>query len=120
MNPMKIYPGTRLERMAHATGVLSRDFSWAIQYPKGGLLGRSIKGNAPFYFGSLDETAVYSVMARWINMARYPIHKHALDVLSEIRSWDDLCHAIRLALAYSKEATRSLFRRRSRSGQEAD
>ncbi len=71
INLMKIYPGTELESIAKKEHKLPKKISWTDINISDSIISRSVKGNAPFYYGNMSETEVLKSFSSSIKLYNY-------------------------------------------------
>jgi len=68
---MHIYPGTELERVAKAKGILPRRFSWALERPRGITILPHVQGHVPLFIDRLRLHDMMALIAGWRGTRRY-------------------------------------------------
>ncbi|MBI5184859.1 MAG: cobalamin B12-binding domain-containing protein [Nitrospinae bacterium] len=103
LNIMRTYPGTKVEEYAIKHNLLPKDFAWSREMEfESGIVSRTLKGNVPFFRDVLTWEQIFTVNSRYLKMIKYPIYKHAIDALKNIRSARDVADLARLGLVHIK------------------
>lgn len=104
---MRIYPGTKLEEIAHKKGILPKNFSWSKKLDHDTVSLPAIHGSTPIYKEKLSWEEIMELSMFWAHkFGRYPLLRRAPKALKTIRSWDDFRNLMVLLKLYLKRGKR--------------
>lgn len=88
---LKVYPGTEIERIAKDKGVIPADFSWTKESSSAIFSIPAIQGNVPLFIDKLSWNDLTEIAIKWTEMRKdYSISSHIIDVVRNIRSYEDV------------------------------
>jgi radical SAM superfamily enzyme YgiQ (UPF0313 family) len=88
---LKVYPGTEIERIAREKGVIPADFSWSQESSSAIFSIPAIQGNVPLFIDKLNWDELTEIAMKWAEMRKdYSIFSRSIDILRNIRSYEDI------------------------------
>jgi anaerobic magnesium-protoporphyrin IX monomethyl ester cyclase len=108
---LHIYPGTPLEEMARANGVLPQDFTWVKKYRSHIITLPTAQGDVPLYIDKLTWPQVSELIFRWsLSGGQSSILRKIPRVISNVRSFGDIARYTVMAWVYAKLKINKVFR----------
>jgi anaerobic magnesium-protoporphyrin IX monomethyl ester cyclase len=100
---LRIYPGTRIERLARERGVMPAGASWWDGRALRRLVCRPAFGETPLYLEGLTWRDVGRLTRAWAGVAGEPIRRRGLRALLGTRGLSDLGHLLGMARGWAAE-----------------
>jgi len=95
---LRIYPGTRIERLAVEHGLVPEGFSWWDARALKHLVCRPAFGETPIFLDGLTWRDVGRLSRAWAAVAHQPVRRRGLTALARARHAADLKHLVQMAL----------------------
>lgn len=106
INVLKIYPGTRLEKIAYERKILPPDFTWTDEKFHHKMINAfpAVLGFSPLYFEKMGWGQIGEILFRWASARSDIIHPRrlAFNALMKIRCINDARRLMSLGKAYLK------------------
>jgi magnesium-protoporphyrin IX monomethyl ester (oxidative) cyclase len=102
LNILRIYPGTRIEKIARERGVLPKGFSWGERKWTYKNALPALSGPIPFYFEKIPWNELQKVLFTWARMNKIGLFKPLFLSITGIRSFNDVYRLFQFGLNYIK------------------
>ncbi len=100
---LHIYPGTPLEKEAKQRGLLPPDFTWSKKHIPGIVTLPTAQGDVPLFIDRLSWAQISELLFRWsMSGGRISLWRKAVNVIKNIRSFEDLKRYIIMAFVFLK------------------
>ena len=109
---LHVYPGTPLEKTAREMGVLPEDFTWTKRYRTGIITLPAAQGDVPLFIDKLTWAQVSELVFRWsLSGGRASILRKIPQIITNIRSLDDVKRYTIMAIVYFKLKLKKIFKK---------
>jgi anaerobic magnesium-protoporphyrin IX monomethyl ester cyclase len=100
---LKVYPGTKIEKIAKEKGIIPEDFSW-VNTPKDAIFSiPAIQGNAPIFIDKLSWEELSEIAMIWKTMRKdYSLQNRFFGFMKTARSHQDFLQILVLIKIYIK------------------
>lgn len=100
---LHIYPGTPLEKEARQRGLLPPNFTWSKKHIPGIITLPTAQGDVPLFIDQLSWAQISELLFRWsMSGGRISLWRKAINVVKNIRSFEDLKRYVIMALIFFK------------------
>lgn len=114
---LHIYPGTPLEKEARQRGLLPPDFTWSKKHIPGIITLPTAQGDVPLFIDRLSWAQISELLFRWsMSGGRISLLRKAVNVIKNIRSFEDLKRYVIMALVFLKLKLKQLWTKTRKAG----
>lgn len=100
---LKVYPGTKIEKIAKEKGIIPEDFSWVITSKDAVFSIPAIQGNAPIFIDQLSWEELSEIAMIWKTMRKdYSLINRFFSFMNKARSYQDFMQIFVLLKIYIK------------------
>lgn len=99
---LRIYPGTRIEKIAKEKNILTDNFSWSNLKSQKSISVGAAHGQAPLFIDTLSWTELSQLAVDWAVESKISIWKRIPEAIKGVRSFSDLKHLFIAGKSYFK------------------